>query len=443
MTKIIDMDVLDIRFPTSQDLDGSDAMNPDPDYSAAYVILKSDDGSLSGHGLTFTIGRGNEICCAAIKAMRHLVLGMDLEEIKRSPRKMWRTLTSDSQLRWIGPDKGAIHLATGAIVNAIWDLWAKSEGKPVWKLVADMTPEELVNCIDFRYLTDCVEEDEATDLLRKWAVNKSNREAILREKGYPCYTTSAGWLGYSDEKLVRLCKEAIDAGFNYVKLKVGRDVEEDKRRIKIAREIIGNDRQLMIDANQTWERNEAIDLVKQLSFANPWFIEEPTSPDDVEAHRAIRQAVSPIKVATGEMCQNRIVFKQFIMREAIDIVQIDACRLGGVNEVLAVLLMAAKYKLPVCPHAGGVGLCEYVQHLAMIDYLCFSGSMEGRVTEYVDHLHEHFVSPCIIRNAAYVAPIDPGFSIEMKPESLKKICICRIGRDGEQDDRLSRTLLVL
>lgn len=420
MTKIIDMDVLDIRFPTSQDLDGSDAMNPDPDYSAAYVILKSDDGSLSGHGLTFTIGRGNEICCAAIKAMRHLVVGMDLEEIKRSPRKMWRTLTSDSQLRWIGPDKGAIHLATGAIVNAIWDLWAKSEGKPVWKLVADMTPEELVNCIDFRYLTDCVEEDEATDLLRKWATNKSNREAILREKGYPCYTTSAGWLGYSDEKLARLCKEAIDAGFNYVKLKVGRDVEEDKRRIKIAREIIGNDRQLMIDANQTWERNEAIDWVKQLSFANPWFIEEPTSPDDVEAHRAIRQAVRPVKVATGEMCQNRIVFKQFIMREAIDIVQIDACRLGGVNEVLAVLLMAAKYKLPVCPHAGGVGLCEYVQHLAMIDYLCFSGSMEGRVTEYVDHLHEHFVSPCVIRNAAYVAPIEPGFSIEMKPESLKK-----------------------
>ncbi|CAM1645912.1 L-fuconate dehydratase [Bartonella apis] len=420
MTKIIDMDVLDIRFPTSQDLDGSDAMNPDPDYSAAYVILKSDDDGLSGHGLTFTIGRGNEICCAAIKAMRHLVVGMDLEEIKRSPRKMWRTLTSDSQLRWIGPDKGAIHLATGAIVNAIWDLWAKNEGKPVWKLVADMTPEELVNCIDFRYLTDCVEEDEATDLLRKWAVNKSNREAILREKGYPCYTTSAGWLGYSDEKLARLCKEAIDAGFNYVKLKVGRDVEEDKRRIKTAREIIGNDRQLMIDANQTWERNEAIDWVKQLSFANPWFIEEPTSPDDVEAHRAIRQAVSPIKVATGEMCQNRIIFKQFIMREAIDIVQIDACRPGGVNEVLAVLLMAAKYKLPVCPHAGGVGLCEYVQHLAMIDYLCFSGSMEGRVTEYVDHLHEHFVSPCIIRNAAYVAPIDPGFSIEMKPESLKK-----------------------
>lgn len=420
MTKIIDMDVLDIRFPTSQDLDGSDAMNPDPDYSAAYVILKSDDGSLSGHGLTFTIGRGNEICCAAIKAMRHLVVGMDLEEIKRSPRKMWRTLTSDSQLRWIGPDKGAIHLATGAIVNAIWDLWAKSEGKPVWKLVADMTPEELVNCIDFRYLTDCVEEDEATDLLRKWAANKSNREAILLEKGYPCYTTSAGWLGYSDEKLARLCKEAVDAGFNYVKLKVGRDVEEDKRRIKIAREIIGNDCQLMIDANQTWERNEAIDWVKQLSFANPWFIEEPTSPDDVEAHRAIRQAVKPIKVATGEMCQNRIVFKQFIMREAIDIVQIDACRLGGVNEVLAVLLMAAKYKLPVCPHAGGVGLCEYVQHLAMIDYLCFSGSMEGRVTEYVDHLHQHFVSPCIIRNAAYVAPVDPGFSIEMKPESLKK-----------------------
>lgn len=420
MTKIIDMDVLDVRFPTSQQLDGSDAMNPDPDYSAAYVILKTDDKNLTGHGLTFTIGRGNDICCAAINAMRHLVIGLELNDIKNNPAQIWRHLTSDSQLRWIGPDKGAIHLATGAVVNAIWDLWAKSVKKPVWKLVADMTPEQLVGCIDFRYLTDCITKDEAISLLRERAKNKEEREAILLEKGYPCYTTSAGWLGYSEKKLARLCQEAIDEGFNFVKLKVGRDIEEDKKRVKIARDIIGPDRQLMIDANQTWERDQAIQWVKELSFANPWFIEEPTSPDDVEAHRAIRLAVSPVKVATGEMCQNRIVFKQFIMREAIDIVQIDACRLGGVNEVLAVLLMAAKYNLPVCPHAGGVGLCEYVQHLAMIDYLCFSGTTEGRVTEYVDHLHEHFVTPCIVRNAAYIPPTAPGFSIEMKTASLQE-----------------------
>ncbi|EJF88907.1 L-fuconate dehydratase [Bartonella tamiae] len=419
MTKIIDMDVLDIRFPTSQELDGSDAMNPDPDYSAAYVILKTDKENLSGHGLTFTIGRGNEICCAAIEAMRHLVIGLDLEKMMKNPADTWRYLTSDSQLRWIGPDKGAIHLATGAVVNALWDLCAKNVGKPVWKFVADMTPEELVNCIDFRYLTDCITKEEALTLLKERAKNKEKRVNILMQEGYPCYTTSAGWLGYSDEKLACLCQEAVDEGFNYVKLKVGRDLEEDKKRVKIARDIIGDERQLMIDANQIWERDQAISWVKELSFAKPWFIEEPTSPDDVEAHRAIRFGVAPVKVATGEMCQNRIIFKQFMMREAIDIVQIDACRLGGVNEVLSVLLMAAKYNLAVCPHAGGVGLCEYVQHLAMIDYLCFSGTKEGRVTEYVDHLHEHFVTPCDVRNAAYMPPMDAGFSIEMKPSTLK------------------------
>lgn len=420
MLKITDLEVLDIRFPTSQQLDGSDAMNPDPDYSAAYVILKTDRPALTGHGLTFTIGRGNEICCAAIEAMRHLVVGLDIDEIKKKPALMWRHLTSDSQLRWIGPDKGAMHLATGAVVNAIWDLWAKSEAKPVWKLVADMTPEQLVNCIDFRYLTDCITPDEALNLLKSNEIGKAQREKTLLLEGYPCYTTSAGWLGYSDEKLARLCQEAVDEGFNYIKLKVGRDVEEDKRRVKIAREIIGPDRHLMIDANQIWEREQAIEWVKQLAFSNPWFIEEPTSPDDVEAHRAIRFAIQPIQVATGEMCQNRIMFKQFIMREAIDIVQIDACRMGGINEVLAVLLMAAKYKLKVCPHAGGVGLCEYVQHLSMIDYLWFSTSKEGRVTEYVDHLHEHFIDPCVIQNAAYMPPNLAGFSIEMKPASIEK-----------------------
>ena len=419
-TVITDLEVLDVRFPTSSQLDGSDAMNPDPDYSAAYVILKTNQAELSGHGLTFTIGRGNEICCAAIEAMRHLVVGLNIDEVRANPAKMWRDLTSDSQLRWIGPDKGAMHLATGAVVNAVWDLWAKIEGKPVWQLVAEMTPEQLVECIDFRYLTDCITPEEALQLLTKQAEGKAGRLQNLLAQGYPCYTTSAGWLGYSEEKLARLCQEAVDEGFNYIKLKVGRNLEEDKRRVQIARDIIGPERNLMIDANQIWERDEAIAWVKELAFAKPWFIEEPTSPDDVEAHRAIREAIKPIQVATGEMCQNRIMFKQFIMREAIDVVQIDACRMGGVNEVLAVLLMAAKYGLKVCPHAGGVGLCEYVQHLSMIDYLCFSATHEGRVTEYVDHLHEHFIEPCDIQNAAYMPPKLPGFSIEMKPESLQE-----------------------
>ena len=419
-TVITDLEVLDVRFPTSSQLDGSDAMNPDPDYSAAYVILKTNQTELSGHGLTFTIGRGNEICCAAIEAMRHLVVGLNIDEVRANPAKMWRDLTSDSQLRWIGPDKGAMHLATGAVVNAVWDLWAKIEGKPVWQLVAEMSPEQLVECIDFRYLTDCITPEEALQLLTKQAEGKAGRLQNLLAQGYPCYTTSAGWLGYSEEKLARLCQEAVDEGFNYIKLKVGRNLEEDKRRVQIARDIIGPERNLMIDANQIWERDEAIAWVKELAFAKPWFIEEPTSPDDVEAHRAIREAIKPIQVATGEMCQNRIMFKQFIMREAIDVVQIDACRMGGVNEVLAVLLMAAKYGLKVCPHAGGVGLCEYVQHLSMIDYLCFSATHEGRVTEYVDHLHEHFIEPCDIQNAAYMPPKLPGFSIEMKPESLQE-----------------------
>lgn len=420
MIEIVDIEVLDIRFPTSQDLDGSDAMNPDPDYSAAYVILKTQDPLLSGHGLTFTIGRGNEICCAAIEALRHLVVGMNLEKIIANPAEMWRHLTSDSQLRWIGPDKGAMHLATAAVVNAIWDLWGKYEDKPVWKLIADMSPEQLVNCIDFRYITDCITPEEALELLQQRAINKAQREYDLLSNGYPCYTTSAGWLGYSEEKLAHLCQEAVDQGFSHIKLKVGRDVEEDIRRVKIARDIIGPDRKLMIDANQVWERDQAIDWIKQLAFAQPWFIEEPTSPDDVEAHRAIRFAVQPIEMATGEMCQNRIMFKQFIMREAVDIIQLDACRLGGVNEVLAVLLMAAKHQLKVCPHAGGVGLCEYVQHYSMIDYLCFSGSKQDRVTEYVDHLHEHFIDPCVVENAAYMPPRLAGFSIEMKESTLSQ-----------------------
>ncbi|MGC5796378.1 L-fuconate dehydratase [Sphingomonas sp. NFX23] len=418
MTTITGLRTIDLRFPTSAGLDGSDAMNPDPDYSAAYVVLDTDTDGLEGHGLTFTIGRGNDICVAAIEAMRHLVIGLDLDWIIENPGRMWRHLTGDSQLRWIGPDKGAIHLATGAVVNAIWDLWAKAVGKPVWRLVADMTPEELVRTIDFRYLTDAITPEDALTLLTKRAEGKGERIADLEATGFPCYTTSAGWLGYPDEKLRRLAQEAVDAGFDYIKLKVGRDLEDDIRRLTIAREVLGPDRKLMIDANQVWDVPQAIEWVNALAFAKPWFIEEPTSPDDILGHQAIRNAIGEVKVATGEMCQNRIMFKQFMAAGAIDVVQIDSCRLGGVNEVLAVLLLAAKFDLPVCPHAGGVGLCEYVQHLSMIDYLCFSGTKEGRVIEYVDHLHEHFIDPCVIRDAAYMPPTLPGYSIEMKPQSL-------------------------
>ncbi len=418
MTKITSLRVHDLRFPTSLSLDGSDAMNPDPDYSAAYVILETDTPGLGGHGLTFTIGRGTEIVCLAIEALRHLVVGTELAIILENPGKYWRQLTGDSQLRWIGPDKGAMHLATGAVVNAIWDLLAKQAGKPVWQLVADMSPEQIADIVDYRYLTDALTREEAIEILTTAQSGKAERVATLKREGYACYTTSAGWLGYSDDKLRRLCQEAVDAGFQHVKMKVGRDLDDDIRRLTIAREVLGPDRFMMIDANQVWDVDQAIGWVNRLAFANPFFIEEPTSPDDIAGHRKIRQSIGKVKVATGEMCQNRIMFKQFIAGGAIDIVQIDSCRMGGLNEVLAVLLMAAKYNLPVWPHAGGVGLCEYVQHLSMIDYLCISGSKEGRVIEYVDHLHEHFIDPCLIRNAAYMPPKLPGFSIQMKQESI-------------------------
>ena len=418
MTTITGVRIIDLRFPTALMLDGSDAMNPDPDYSAAYCVLDTDEPGLSGHGLTFTIGRGNEICCAAIEALAPLVVGLDLDWIREDGGRFWRHVTSDSQLRWIGPEKGVIHLSTGAVVNAVWDLLAKQAGKPLWQLIAEMSPAEIVRLIDFRYITDFITPDEAVALLEQRAVGKAARIETLKATGYPCYTTSAGWLGYSDEKLRRLCAEGVSDGFGHIKLKVGANAEDDRRRVTIARDVIGPDVKLMIDANQIWDVDEAIARVKALAFANPWFIEEPTSPDDIEGHRRIREAIAPIEVASGEMCQNRVMFKQFISRGAIDVVQIDACRLGGVNEVLAVLLMAAKQGLAVCPHAGGVGVCEYVQHLSMIDYLCFSGTIEGRVAEYVDHLHEHFVTPCVIRDAAYMPPTAPGFSIEMKPATL-------------------------
>lgn len=407
----------DIRFPTSSQKDGSDAMNADPDYSAAYVVLET-DGGLEGHGLTFTIGRGNDLCRAGIELLMPRLVGLKLSDITADMGAFWRHITGDSQLRWVGPDKGVMHLATGAVVNAVWDLWGKVAGKPVWQLVADMAPEEIVKLIDFRYLTNALTPEEALDILRRAKQGQEERRAALLEKGYPSYTTSAGWLGYDDDKIRRLAREGVAAGWTHFKLKVGRDLEDDIRRCRILREEIGPDRTLMIDANQIWEVSQAIDWVKALQPFDPWFIEEPTSPDDILGHAQIRAGVAPTKVATGEMCQNRILFKQFLQADAIDVVQIDSCRVGGINENIAIMLMAAKFGKPVCPHAGGVGLCEYVQHLSMIDYLAISGSWEGRVTEFVDHLHEHFLTPCVVKDGRYMAPLEPGFSIEMKQASI-------------------------
>lgn len=417
---ITDVIVKDIRFPTSKTLDGSDAMNPDPDYSAAYVILKTDSTSgFEGHGLTFTIGRGNELCTAAIASLAPLVIDKTLESFTANMGAFWKMITGDSQLRWLGPEKGIIHLATGALVNAVWDLYAKVEKKPLWKLLADMTPEELVSCIDFTYITDAITPDEALTMLRKKEHTKQERIDELMKNGYPAYTSSAGWLGYSDEKMRRLCREAVTAGFDHMKIKVGSDIEDDMRRSAIIREEIGPKLRLMMDANQKWDVDEAISNMERLKIFDPWWIEEPTSPDDVLGHAKIARAIHPIKVATGEHCQNRVVFKQLMQANAIDICQIDSCRVGGVNEILAILLMAAKFDIPVCPHAGGVGLCEYVQHLSMIDYIVISGSLENRIIEYVDHLHEHFFDPVVIRNGAYMPPSAAGYSITMKPESLE------------------------
>jgi L-fuconate dehydratase len=412
------LEVLDLRFPTSRTLAGTDAVHVDPDYSAAYVILRT-DGGLEGHGLTFTIGRGNEVCAAAIDAFRHLVVGQRLDDITADFAGFWRRLASDSQLRWLGPEKGVIHLALAAIVNAVWDLYAKAERKPVWKLLADMTPRQLVSCIDFRYISDALTPDEALDLLEKQASTKGDRETELLRSGYPAYTTSVGWMGYPDEEIRARCREALADGWTHFKVKVGGPPEDDARRLRLVREEIGAERTLMIDANQKWEVGEAIDRVRELATFKPWWIEEPTSPDDVLGHATIARAVRElgIGVATGEHCANRIMFKQLFQARAIDFCQIDSCRLGGVNENLAVILLAAKFGIPVCPHAGGVGLCEYVQHLSMFDYLAVSGTMEGRVIEYVDHLHEHFDDPVVVRHGRYLAPRRPGYSITMREAS--------------------------
>jgi L-fuconate dehydratase len=426
--RIVNAVTYDIRFPTSASGAGSDAMNPDPDYSAAYVALETDaPNGLTGHGLTFTIGRGTEVCVAAIDALLPHVVGATVEDLTADLGGLWRELVTDSQLRWLGPEKGVIHLATAAIVNAVWDLYAKLEGKPLWKLLVDMQPERLVSCIDFRYIDDTLTPDEALAILRRNEATKGEREQRLLAEGFPAYTTSAGWLGYPEESLPERAREALAAGFTHVKLKVGGDLECDLRRARLVRDAIGPEIRLSLDANQAWGIEQAIEAIGVLSEVDPWWIEEPTSPDDVLGHRRIRDAIAPVRVATGEHVQNRVVFKQLLQLGAIDVCQLDCCRLGGVNEVLAVTLLAAKFGVPICPHAGGVGLCEYAQHVSMFDYVAVGATFDDRVCEFVDHLHEHFVDPVRVVRGRYLAPTTPGYSIEIRPESLSEFAF----PDGE------------
>jgi L-fuconate dehydratase len=414
---ISSIETCDVRFPTSRERDGSDAMNPFPDYSAAYIVLRTSHGA-EGHGLVFTVGRGTEIQIAGIEALAGMVVGQPVDSVLADPGALARQITGDSQIRWLGPNKGVIHMAAGGIVNAVWDLAARRAGKPLWKLLADLSPEQLVAQVDFRYLRDALTEDEALAILEAATEGRADRERELLDAGYPAYTTTPGWLGYDDEKLVRLCREAVADGFSLIKLKVGANLDEDIRRLRLARDAVGPDVRIAVDANQIWGVGEAVTWMERLREFDPYWIEEPTSPDDVLGHAAIRSAVAPVLVATGEHVQNAVVFKQLLMADAVDVVQIDACRVGGVNENLAILLLAAKFGVPVCPHAGGVGLCELVQHLAMFDFLAVSASMRNRSIEYVDHLHEHFVDPVRVEGGRYLPPTAPGMSAQLLADSM-------------------------
>ncbi len=418
-TTITNVRVLDLRFPTSREHIGSDAVNKDPDYSAAYCILETDAG-LEGHGLTFTLGRGTELCVSALKYLARVVRGRPLEELTSDLNAFYLELIGDTQFRWLGPEKGVIHLACGALINAVWDLYAKAEAKPLWRLLAEMSPEQIVTAVDFRYIADVLSPDEALQILRRGKHGQAERLAELESSGYPAYTTSVGWFGFSDEKIRHLCREAIAEGWTHFKLKVGGEPEDDLRRGHIVREEIGWTNRIMLDANQKWGVNEAIRRTLQLAELKPWWMEEPTSPDDILGHARIRREVAPTRIATGEHCHNSVMFKQLLQAGAIDVCQIDSCRVAGVNENLAILLMAAKFGVPVCPHAGGVGLCEYVQHLSFFDFLGVSCSREDRVIEYVDHLHEHFRHPVTIRQAHYTLPREPGYSIEILKDSLEQ-----------------------
>lgn len=419
MAKIIGMEVLDVRFPTSRELDGSDAMNPDPDYSAAYVVLHTDGGP-DGYGLAFTIGRGNDVQAAAIRALAPHVVGRDVPADAAALGDLSRTLVGDSQFRWLGPEKGVAHMAVGAVVNAAWDLAARRAGLPVWKFAARMTPEELVSLVDFRYLSDALTEAEALDILRAAEPGRAERIAQLEAHGYRAYSTSPGWLGYADAKLVRLSEQAVADGFDMIKLKVGGNLDDDVRRMKLARETVGDDIRIAVDANQRWDVSAAITWMTALAPYDPYWIEEPTSPDDILGHAAIAKALAPIRVATGEHVQNRVMFKQLLQANAISVLQLDAARVGGFNENLAILLLAAKFGVPVCPHAGGVGLCELVRHLSLFDFVAVSASDTGRTIEWVDHLHEHFTDPAVVRRGRYLAPTAPGFSARMHDTTLRR-----------------------
>ncbi|MCO5216547.1 MAG: fuconate dehydratase [Thermomicrobiales bacterium] len=420
MSTFIGFETNDIRFPTSQTLDGSDAMNPDPDYSAAYVrvVTDAEDGH-EGHAFVFTIGRGNDVQVAAIAALRERLLGRTVEELLSNLGGYSRELVYDSQLRWLGPEKGVMHMAIGAVLNALWDLRAKRAGLPLWKLLATLSPEEIVDLVDFRYLSDALTREEALEILQRAVPGRAQREAELLASGYPAYTTTPGWLGYTDEKLDRLCHEAVEAGFSLIKLKVGADRSDDVRRLEIARQAVGDNVRIAVDANQHWDRDEAIDWMADLAHFDIAWLEEPTNPDDILAHAAIAKAVAPIPVATGEHAAGRVMFKQFLQADALQVLQLDATRVGGLNENIAILLLAAKFGVPVCPHAGGVGLCEAVQHLAMFDFVAVSGASDKRVIEFVDHLHEHFITPVDVRDGRYWAPSAPGAGTEMHADSIR------------------------
>lgn len=419
MAYITSIESIDIRFPTSEQLDGSDAMNPDPDYSAAYCVLHTSEGP-EGHGMTFTIDRGNDLCVAAISQLGQQLIGLELTDLRSQMGPLWKKITGDSQFRWLGPEKGVIHLAAAALMNALWDLLAKQEELPLWRLLSTMSGEELYDLVDWNYLSDVVSKEEIITHLNATARTADTRITVLEKSGYPAYTTSAGWLGYSDEKMRELLQEAVDAGWTTFKMKVGSDLDDDKRRARLIREFIGQDGQLMMDANQVWGVNEAIRWMRELSEFNPGWIEEPTSPDDILGHAKIARALAPIPVATGEHCHNAVMFKQFMEAGGLSICQLDSCRLASINEIIGVLILAWKFEIPVCPHAGGVGLCEYVQHISMFDYTRVSCSTDGRVIEYVDHLHEHFKDPVRLVNGRYAAPEVPGYSIEMHPETLSQ-----------------------
>jgi L-fuconate dehydratase len=418
--RIVALDCYDVRFPTSLEHDGSDAMNPDPDYSAAYAVLRTDAEGVDGHALCFTIGRGNDVVVAAIEALRPQVVGRYAADIADDLGGFSADLIHDSQLRWLGPEKGVMHMAIGAVVNAAWDLTATTAGKPLWRLLADMTPEQIVGMVDFRYIEDALTPAEALEILRSARQGRDQRIAELERHGYPAYTTTPGWIGYSDDKLIQLSRQAASDGFGQIKLKVGGDVDDDARRLALAREAVGPDIRISVDANQRWNVGEAISAIRALAPWDPYWVEEPTSPDEILGLASIRAAIAPIKIAAGEHVANRVIFKQLLQAGALDFLEIDACRVAGVNENLAILLLAAKFGVPVCPHAGGVGLCEMVQHLAMFDFVAVSATMTDRVLEYVDHLHEHFADPVRVTGGRYLAPAAPGFSARLRPESLRR-----------------------